>query len=391
MDVTQSGFIVKETDSERGRALFASRDFKEGDTIFEEDPLVCSQFLWNAAYSYTACDHCMRSLETAQDMARRLSSNPTLELPYSAECCAVTKAGEPISYCPQCNVAYCSENCRIKALDQYHRILCLGTSTPDPNHPLVKLQETWKNIHYPPETANIMLIARIMATILQATNSDVKKGSFSHFCSNVVNKEQQIAHKLLGLHFQEQLDMIRILLSEAMYDDRLEQWFTPEGFSSLFALVGTNGQGIGTSSLSLYVHNIDSYPALSDDERQAIDIFLNQLYEEMERVSGQFLNCEGAGLYALQSSCNHSCAPNAEVTFPKNNSTLVLKALHPIKNGEEICISYLEECQRERSRHSRLKYLRENYIFDCTCTKCELQANEPDESSSDGDDEHDDE
>lgn len=26
----------------------------------------------------------------------------------------------------------------------------------------------------------------------------------------------------------------------------LLQWFTPEGFRSLFALVGTNGQGIGT-------------------------------------------------------------------------------------------------------------------------------------------------
>ena len=31
---------------------------------------------------------------------------------------------------------------------------------------------------------------------------------------------------------------------------------------------------------------------------------------------------------------NPSCEPNAEVTFPHNNSTLVLKALHDIKEGE---------------------------------------------------------
>lgn len=31
---------------------------------------------------------------------------------------------------------------------------------------------------------------------------------------------------------------------------------------------------------------------------------------------------------------NHSCEPNAEVTFPYNNSTLVLKALHTIQRGE---------------------------------------------------------
>jgi hypothetical protein len=31
---------------------------------------------------------------------------------------------------------------------------------------------------------------------------------------------------------------------------------------------------------------------------------------------------------------NHSCAPNAEVTFPYNDSTLVLEALQDIQEGE---------------------------------------------------------
>jgi len=81
------------------------------------------------------------------------------------------------------------------------------------------------------------------------------------------------------------------------------QWFTPEGFQSLFALIGRNGQGIGTSALSVYVKNLDNLPGLSEDERQAIDLFLDDLYEKMDHVSGQFLNCEGSGLYAMQSSC----------------------------------------------------------------------------------------
>lgn len=33
-------------------------------------------------------------------------------------------------------------------------------------------------------------------------------------------------------------------------------------------------------------------------------------------------------------SGNHSCEPNAEVTFPYNNSTLALKALHSIQPEE---------------------------------------------------------
>ena len=75
-------------------------------------------------------------------------------------------------------------------------------------------------------------------------------------------------------------------------------------------------------------------------------------------VAGTFMNNEGSGLYALQSTCNHSCEPNAEVTFPYSNSTLAVKATKSIKSGEEIFISYVDECCLERSRHSRQKELR---------------------------------
>ena len=35
---------------------------------------------------------------------------------------------------------------------------------------------------------------------------------------------------------------------------------------------------------------------------------------------------------------NHSCEPNAEVTFPYNNSTLALKALSSIQRGEVLVL-----------------------------------------------------
>lgn len=44
----------------QGKGLFAKKNFKAGDVIFEEDPLVCCQFAWNEQYGYAACDHCMR-------------------------------------------------------------------------------------------------------------------------------------------------------------------------------------------------------------------------------------------------------------------------------------------------------------------------------------------
>ena len=48
------------TASRQGKGLFATRDFKAGDAIFQERPLVCCQFLWNAAYGYLACVFCMK-------------------------------------------------------------------------------------------------------------------------------------------------------------------------------------------------------------------------------------------------------------------------------------------------------------------------------------------
>ncbi|KAI1883796.1 hypothetical protein AGOR_G00235280 [Albula goreensis] len=373
---------VRTIDKIKGKGLFAKKPIRKGETIFIERPLVSAQFLWNALYKYRACEYCLRSLETAEENARRLSGNPSLILPHPEQC-RVRK--ELHQMCPQCQVMYCSSECRQAALDQYHRTLCLGLSQEDPEHPINKLQDAWRNMHFPPETSSIVLMARMVATVKQARNKGHWLNLFSQFCSRTANEEEEIAHKLLGEKFQGQLALLRNLFTTALYDDHLNRWFTPEGFLSLFALVGTNGQGIGTSSLSQWVHGCDALE-LPRQQREQLDAFIDQLYKDIERETGDFLNCEGSGLFLLQSSCNHSCVPNAEASFPDNNFLLHLTALSDISPGEEVCISYLDCCQRERSRHSRHKILRENYLFQCSCPRCMAQADEPDLTSEEEDD-----
>uniref|UniRef100_H2L524 Protein-lysine N-trimethyltransferase SMYD5 n=1 Tax=Oryzias latipes TaxID=8090 RepID=H2L524_ORYLA len=343
-----SSVEVRFIDNLKGKGLFAKRSIKKGDTIFTERPLVSAQFLWNSLYKYRACDYCLRALETAEENARRLSGNPALILPHP-ELCGVRP--ELHQACPQCQVMYCSSECRQAAADQYHRVLCLGPSQEDPDHPINKLKDAWRSVHYPPETSSIMLMARMVAVVKQG-----------------------------------QLTLLHSLFSTALYDDHLNRWFLPEGFRSLFALVGTNGQGIGTSSLSQWVHACDALE-LPAQQREHLDSFIDQLYKDIEKETGDFLNCEGSGLYLLQSSCNHSCTPNAEASFPENNFLLHLCALSDINPGEEICISYLDCCQRDRSRHSRHKILRENYLFACACVKCESQRDELDVTSEDEEEE----
>uniref|UniRef100_A0A6Q2YYL4 Protein-lysine N-trimethyltransferase SMYD5 n=1 Tax=Esox lucius TaxID=8010 RepID=A0A6Q2YYL4_ESOLU len=307
---------VKFIDKIKGKGLFAKKAIKKGDTIFVERPLVSAQFLWNSLYKYKACEYCLRALETAEDNARRLTGIPGLSLPHP-ELCSVCP--EMHQACPQCQVMYCSIECRQSAADQYHRTLCLGSSQDDPDHPINKLKDG-------------------------------------------------------------QLTLLRTLFATALYDDQLSRWFTPVGFCSLFSLVGTNGQGIGTSSLSKWVHACDALE-LTSQQREQLDFFIDQLYKDIEKETGDFLNCEGSGLFLLQSSCNHSCIPNAEASFPNNNFLLHLSAIGDINPGEEICISYLDCCQRDRSRHSRHKILRENYLFVCSCPKCVSQMDELDLTS----------
>lgn len=376
-DHEESGVEVRIIGDPIGKGLFATQDFKAGDVIFEERPLVSCQFLWNAAYGYLACDFCLRPLETAEENACRLTQNSQLSLPFP-ECCDTKK--DSFIECPYCDVSYCSRECRSSAWSQYHETLCLHSYMPDPSHPLVMLQEAWKQMHYPPETACIMLLARIIATVRQASDKEGATALFMQFCHRTVNEEEEIAHKLLGAEFQDQLEALRALMEKSIWAPEIQHWLTPEGFRSLVALVGTNGQGIGTSPLSRWVRNCDNLE-VPDEERKKLNDLIDDVYEQLEKEAGGFLNNEGSGLYPLQSSCNHSCNPNAMPTFPYNNFHLVMTAVRDISAGDEICVSYLDECNLNRSRHSRIAILRENYLFTCKCSKCVEQAGEPDVTS----------
>lgn len=60
------------------------------------------------------------------------------------------------------------------------------------------------------------------------------------------------------------------------------QWLTPEGFRSLVALVGTNGQGIGTSPLSRWVRNCDAVE-ISTEEREKLDQLIDNIYDQLDK------------------------------------------------------------------------------------------------------------
>jgi len=225
-----------------------------------------------------------------------------------------------------------------------------------------------------------MLLVRIIAMVQQSDNPQLMLQKFLSFCHRTINEDADLAHKLVGENFIGQINSLRHYITESLPSNGVEQWFTDDGFKSLLSLIGTNGQGVGSSAISVWAKNASELP-LNENEKMELDKFIDKLYEDLEKESGTFLNNEGSALYSLQSTCNHSCDPNAEPNFLHNNFRVSMVALKDINAGEEIFISYLDECVLERSRHTRQKILAENYIFKCDCLKCLAQMDDPDVTS----------
>ncbi|KAJ5542318.1 hypothetical protein N7535_004738 [Penicillium sp. DV-2018c] len=73
----------------------------------------------------------------------------------------------------------------------------------------------------------------------------------------------------------------------------------------------------------------------------------------------------GLYLHPYVALINHSCDYNSIVGF--EGEELYLKAMRPIKKGEQIFIQYIDTTAPRDVRRSELK---QRYFFDCQCTKC---------------------
>lgn len=90
----------------------------------------------------------------------------------------------------------------------------------------------------------------------------------------------------------------------------------------------------------------------------------------------------GKAIYAIGALCNHACDPNCYVSFEGNPqgscAKLVLRAIRPIMEGEELTVSYGGiTCFSFHSMRHRLQTLRDRYGFFCGCQSCRNQVDEP--------------
>jgi hypothetical protein len=78
-----------------------------------------------------------------------------------------------------------------------------------------------------------------------------------------------------------------------------------------------------------------------------------------------------AGIFLQCSRFNSSCTPNVYNCWNEEGGVMVMRALKPIAQGEELCICYCHEWQPRDVRQDKFKA---KFGFTCTCASCSLDG-----------------
>ena len=68
-----------------------------------------------------------------------------------------------------------------------------------------------------------MMLVRILASIIQSREEEELNSQFLKLCHKTSNVEDEIAHKLLGKEFENQLEQLRELTIKALGTPRINE------------------------------------------------------------------------------------------------------------------------------------------------------------------------
>ncbi|RMX65130.1 hypothetical protein DD238_007585 [Peronospora effusa] len=149
-----------------------------------------------------------------------------------------------------------------------------------------------------------------------------------------------------------------------------------------------NGETLESTKLVWYTQDMEDHELmLLAALAQKLEFVNRELFtmDEIVRMLSRFCNnnfsiCDelllelGAGCYLLGAMINHSCNPNCIVTFVPKTLDMEIRAMKPIKSGEEITQTYVDIALPRRMRQQRLQ---RKYHFCCECTRCLQPLKDP--------------
>ncbi|KAL4585170.1 hypothetical protein LXL04_009785 [Taraxacum kok-saghyz] len=294
-------------------------------------------------------------------------------------------------------VYYCSKLCEQADWDLCHSILCTGDGSKS-----VSKKALSKFIEHANDTNDIFLLAAkaISSTILRyrklksAHSKEKQKNKMSEVLGNHNFSLLLKAWKPLSMGykrrwwdcialpddvdpsdeaaFRMQIKQLAfeslVLLKEAIFDEECLPLFSLEIYGHIIGMFELNNLDLVVASpVEDYFLHIDDLPEPQKKEVDAItQPFLDALGEDYS------VCCQGTAFFPLQSCMNHSCCPTAKA-FKRDedrDGQATIIANRPIKKGEEITISYIDEDLQFEERQALLA----DYGFRCKCPKCVQEA-----------------
>jgi hypothetical protein len=382
----------------KGRGLFAARDLAEGEVIFTELPLVGMQHLSNAE-SIETCAMCMRHVGELEAQVRNLMDSDAARqsIPLAMPC-----REEGFRPCPPpyrcrggCGVAFCGVACEDRAWSEWHALLCAprpdgagaamsdGGSTPALVDSACIAQLEAFRAHAIDTNEIFLLAARVAAT---AALSFLSLGSWEAAWAPFADLHQPLWWEAVAFSAEdieadgeeaaraqmrevlaESWTLLRVALCTGQPPalQALPIFQSAELYAHIVGMFERNNCSMLVASpVEDYFLHIDALP--DGPAKQAIEAVTAPVLDALgERYA---LPAEGAGVFWLQAVLNHACVPN--VGFVKRDEDVdgrvVLTANRPIRAGEELVHSYIDEGQPLDARTEELR----NYGFVCDCQLC---------------------
>lgn len=165
--------------------------------------------------------------------------------------------------------------------------------------------------------------------------------------------------------------------------NRLDVSYNPTNYDAVYRLVGNMSERTGDESLRRTLsafYLIGVVKGRPDTELSLALLHLNPSFDcNFFSVNQMFLpsrrndggkpskDAIGGTIQPFASLINHSCDPNVVILFYGN--VLAVKAIRPIREGDEILSSYMVTYYDDPKSERQAK-LSHSYVFDCSCTPC---------------------
>jgi len=163
--------------------------------------------------------------------------------------------------------------------------------------------------------------------------------------------------------WQAQYDALQPALQRAAAALGVEQGVDVDWYMSVLSRLHINSFRVDTVVMPMFGAGRGT---LADMAAQAV---LAAEAEESESPASSTPGTGGTGsaAYLVASLFNHSCEPNLDVVFPRNDATVALRAARDIEPGEQLSISYMDQGQPYAARQRHLRWA---YGFACACALC---------------------